>query len=66
MNLLDVTGSGKYLVNLDLVRLVKVEPRGEKAEITFVYADDHESIFAVPSGRFAVLAETFQELGVAA
>lgn len=66
MRFLDLFGDGRYRLNLGLVRLLKVEDRGEKVGLHFVYADDHESIFAVPSARFRVFAQIFQEQEVAA
>ena len=64
MRLLDVFGDGRYRVNLDQVRLVKVQDFGKrkKAEVTFVYADDHESIFGVSSERLTVLEDILEEL----
>jgi hypothetical protein len=66
MNLLDVTGNGKYLINLDLVRCIKIEAFGKKAEIKFVYGSGEESIFGVSSGRLAVLDDILHNLEVVA
>ncbi len=66
MRFLDVFGDGRWWANLDQVRLLKTEDRGEKVDVHFVYDGDHESVFAVPSGRFVVLAETFEDMELAA
>ncbi len=66
MNLLDVLGNGKYLINLDLVRCIRIADVDEKAEIKFVYGNGEESIFGVSSGRLRVLEDSLHDHKVSA
>jgi hypothetical protein len=64
VNLLDVTGNGEYLINLDHVRRIQMEAPeepGKKAEIKFVFANGDENIFGISSGRLAMIAKSLHD-----
>jgi hypothetical protein len=66
MNLLDVTGKGSHLVNLDLVRCIRTKDSREKVEVKFVYENGDEDIFEVSSERLAVIYDTLIDYRVTA
>jgi hypothetical protein len=70
MNLLDVFGDGRYLINLDLVRQIRIEgpsgDPGKKDEIKFVYGNGEESIFGVSSARLTVIYDILYDYKVSA
>jgi hypothetical protein len=66
MTLLDVTGKGSHLVNLDLVRCIRTKDSRGKVEVKFVYASGDEDIFAVSSERYGLFVESLLDLGLVA
>jgi hypothetical protein len=70
VKLLDVTGNGEYLINLDHVRHIKLEAAegslGEKATITFIFGNGDENIFGISSRPLAVIDDLLLDLVVTA
>ncbi len=60
--LIDVSGRGRFYINLAHVRRVKVqeEGAGDKVEITFTYSNGDEDTFAVSSERYAELDDVLR------
>jgi hypothetical protein len=63
MNFLDITGD-LDLINLDLVRSIRIKDFKKVIGLTFVYSDGSEDLVTVPPGRWAVLEDILLELRV--